>query len=142
MDRAGERKGLDERIYAALSYANVHPDMEAYARGIESQAEFDAAVAEITEIDGGFELDIPSLEINKLSKTVTHESYTHDWYAYPNSKSNEPIKENLEIAEAIDIDNDNCGSIPTMYHDEYMTESVYETFDIQLYGDTDPLHAA
>ena len=82
MDSAGERKGLDERIYAALSYANVHPDMEAYARGIESQAEFDAAVAEITEIDGGFELDIPSLEINKLSKTVTHESYTHDWYAY------------------------------------------------------------
>lgn len=54
-----ERKKLDERIYAALSYANVHPDMEAYARGIESQAEFDAAVVEITEIDGGFELDIP-----------------------------------------------------------------------------------
>lgn len=26
MDRAGERKRLDERIYAALSYANVHPD--------------------------------------------------------------------------------------------------------------------
>lgn len=56
-----ERKKLDERIYAALSYANVHPDMEAYKRGLESQAEFDAAVAEITEIDGGFELDIPSL---------------------------------------------------------------------------------
>ncbi len=56
-----ERKKLDERIYAALSYANVHPDREAYERGLESQAEFDAAVAEITEIDGGFELNIPSL---------------------------------------------------------------------------------
>ncbi len=56
-----ERKKLDERIYAALSYANVHPDREAYKRGIESQAEFNTAVAEITEIDGGFELNIPSL---------------------------------------------------------------------------------
>ncbi len=56
-----ERKKLDERIYAALSYANVHPDREAYKRGNESQAEFNTAVAEITEIDGGFELDIPSL---------------------------------------------------------------------------------
>lgn len=56
-----ERKKLDERIYAALSYANVHPDREAYRRGLESQAEFNTAVAEITEIDGGFELDIPSL---------------------------------------------------------------------------------
>ena len=54
-----ERKKLDERIHAALSYANVHPDMEAYKRGLESQAEFDAAVVEISEIDGGFELDIP-----------------------------------------------------------------------------------
>ncbi len=56
-----ERKKLDERIHAALSYANVHPDMEAYKRGLESQAEFDAAVVEITEIDGCFEIDIPSL---------------------------------------------------------------------------------
>lgn len=56
-----ERKKLDERIYAALSYANVHPDMEAYKQRLESQADFNAAVAEITEIDGGFELDIPSL---------------------------------------------------------------------------------
>lgn len=56
-----ERKKLDERIYAALSYANVHLDREAYKRGLESQAEFDVAVAEITEIDGGFELDIPLL---------------------------------------------------------------------------------
>lgn len=56
-----ERKKLDERIHAALSYANVHPDMEAYKRGLESQTEFDAAVVEITEIDGCFELDIPSL---------------------------------------------------------------------------------
>lgn len=59
------RADLDERVYAALSYANKHPDMEAYKRGLESQAEFDAVVDKITEIDGIFEMDIPSLSLNK-----------------------------------------------------------------------------
>lgn len=59
------RTDLDERIYAVLSYANRHPDMEAYKRGLDSQAEFDAVVDRVTEIDGGFELDIPSMNLNK-----------------------------------------------------------------------------
>ena len=59
------RADLDERVYAALSYANKHPDMEAYKRGLESQVEFDAVVDKITEIDGGFELDIPLMNLNK-----------------------------------------------------------------------------
>lgn len=56
-----DRKDLDERIYKALVYANRHPDMEAYMRGLESQAEFNAAVDEMMEIDGGFEVSISSL---------------------------------------------------------------------------------
>lgn len=59
------RADLDERVYAALSYANKHPDMEAYKRGLESQAEFDDVVERITGIDGIFEMDIPSLSLNK-----------------------------------------------------------------------------
>lgn len=137
MDRARERKKLDERIYEALSYANEHPDMEAYMRGLESQAEFNAAVDEIMEIDGGFELDIPSLELDKMSRIITH-----NWYTYQDSKLDKPIAESLELIEV--EDNDNSVSIPTMSNDEYMTElsHEYETFDIYLYGDTNPLHAA
>ena len=59
------RADLDERMYVALLHANKHPDMEAYKRGLESQAEFDAVVDKITEIDGGFELDIPLMNLNK-----------------------------------------------------------------------------
>lgn len=59
------RADLDERVYVALSYANKHPDMEAYKRGLESQAEFDDVVERITRLHGIFEMDIPSLSLNK-----------------------------------------------------------------------------